>query len=409
MTKARTVFYSWQSDRPSRANRGFIGDALDRVAEDIRADDTLAIEPVVDRDTAGVPGSPAISDTILEKIARSDIFVADVSLITPPDASRPSPNPNVLLELGYAIREMGWDRIVMVMNTTYGPVEQLPFDLRGRRVAQYSLPDSPGEPKADVRRDLQRQLNEAIVHVLHAHRARAHNDQKSRRQELIHFAKGVRDEALPRIANGAGVAGALSSPHLICIHAVPFGATANESRLDVSALDSNQPLLRPIASTGFPSSKFNGQGLIRLNAATDGKIDNYLQFFRNGTIESVDSRMMIGRGREDGLPSTGFAFSVSSFVTQLVTTWVALEIAPPACIFISLLGLTGISFLLPEGGGYIPRRFTEDQILLPEIVLDDFAADPRRQMKHSLDVLWQTVDDARCPFFNSSGDYISRF
>lgn len=55
-----------------------------------RADETLALEPLLDRDTAGVPGSPAISDTILTKITRSDIFVADVTLITPQDSKRPA-------------------------------------------------------------------------------------------------------------------------------------------------------------------------------------------------------------------------------------------------------------------------------------------------------------------------------
>jgi hypothetical protein len=71
VSKERTIFYSWQSDLPNRTNRGFIQDALERVAEDVRSDDALAIEPVVDRDTAGVPGSPAISDTILQKIGRA--------------------------------------------------------------------------------------------------------------------------------------------------------------------------------------------------------------------------------------------------------------------------------------------------------------------------------------------------
>ena len=73
MAKARTIFYSWQSDLPNRTNRTFVLDALERVADEIRSDDALAVEPVVDRDTAGVPGSPTISDTILQKISRADV------------------------------------------------------------------------------------------------------------------------------------------------------------------------------------------------------------------------------------------------------------------------------------------------------------------------------------------------
>ena len=60
----RIIFYSWQSDIPSRLNRNIIEDALNRALKAIRRDETESLEPVLDRDTSGVPGSPSISDTI---------------------------------------------------------------------------------------------------------------------------------------------------------------------------------------------------------------------------------------------------------------------------------------------------------------------------------------------------------
>ena len=44
------VFYSWQSDLPNACSRGFIQSALENAAAAIKADDTVEIEPVVDRD-----------------------------------------------------------------------------------------------------------------------------------------------------------------------------------------------------------------------------------------------------------------------------------------------------------------------------------------------------------------------
>ena len=141
----KTIFYSWQSDLPNRTNRGFIGEALTRAVKAILVDDSIEVEPVMDRDTQGVPGSPAIAETIFEKIASADVFVPDVSLITPPAAERPSPNPNVLLELGFAIKALGWSRIMMVMNSAFGDINGLPFDLRGRLVIMYAQPDVDGQ------------------------------------------------------------------------------------------------------------------------------------------------------------------------------------------------------------------------------------------------------------------------
>src|SRR5882724_1689520 len=78
---ADTVFYSWQSDLPNATNRGFIHTALEAATKTLREDGSVQVEPVVDRDTAGVPGSPDISSTILGKIDEALIFVCDVSVI----------------------------------------------------------------------------------------------------------------------------------------------------------------------------------------------------------------------------------------------------------------------------------------------------------------------------------------
>ncbi|MBL0439820.1 nucleotide-binding protein [Aeromonas caviae] len=116
----RIIFYSWQSDIPSRLNRNIIEDALNRALKAIRRDETESLEPVLDRDTSGVPGSPSISDTIFKKISSADIFVADVTIINKNSDNKKTPNPNVLIELGFAISQLGWDRIILIQNSQEG-------------------------------------------------------------------------------------------------------------------------------------------------------------------------------------------------------------------------------------------------------------------------------------------------
>lgn len=154
-----TVFYSWQSDLPNSTNRSFIETALERAAKQIQVD----IPIIIDRDTSGVPGSPNIATTIYDKIDMSDIFVCDVSIINPDrtKGSRATPNPNVLLELGYAIKVLGWKRIILVINNLYGSPEELPFDLRMNRVIQYKISESD-QDKASERTKLQNFFQKAI-------------------------------------------------------------------------------------------------------------------------------------------------------------------------------------------------------------------------------------------------------
>ena len=157
----RIVFYSWQSDLPNATNRGFIQRALESAATAIAGDDTVAVEPVIDRDTEGVAGSPDIASTIFAKIAAADVVIVDVSIINRATGGRPSPNPNVLIELGYALRALGYERVILVFNRAYGAIEDLPFDLRTRRILSYEVAaDAAGKP--GIRSDLSKRLDTAI-------------------------------------------------------------------------------------------------------------------------------------------------------------------------------------------------------------------------------------------------------
>ncbi len=161
----RNIFYSWQSDIDSSENRNLIEYALNKAIKSICKDENEIVEPVLDRDTNGISGTPSIADSIFAKITLADLFVADVSIITDIKAPRQSPNPNVLVELGYAVSQLGWNRIVLVQNTEYGDPNILPFDLRGRRVVSYAYKKGK-QIKSESRALLQGRLESAIKSAL---------------------------------------------------------------------------------------------------------------------------------------------------------------------------------------------------------------------------------------------------
>lgn len=116
----------------------------------------------IDRDTKSEIGTPNILESIFKKIDRSKIFIADISIINSNSSGRKCPNPNVLIELGYAARVLGWERVFCIYNTDYGSVDDLPFDLRQRRPIQYSL---KGKNKADVRNSMAQILSDSILEL----------------------------------------------------------------------------------------------------------------------------------------------------------------------------------------------------------------------------------------------------
>lgn len=151
------VFYSWQSDLDPKANRYRIRDALKKAETEL----TNAGTPIsVHEATERASGSPDIAEVIFSKIRNADAFVADVSPVAKgrkrSKSQRKVPNPNVMLEAGYAIATLGTNRIVLVQNLDMGPITALPFDLAGKRLVTYRESETDNEIAGKLKRALRR-------------------------------------------------------------------------------------------------------------------------------------------------------------------------------------------------------------------------------------------------------------
>lgn len=149
------IFFSWQSDAPTLTGRNLIERALERAIGILAADadiDPADRQLAVDRDSIGVSGSPPLVETIFGKVDRATAFLSDLTYIAERADGRRMPNPNVLLEHGWALKSLSWRRVISVMNVARGHPDEhpLPFDLQHfRRPIFYDCPDDADE---DARR-----------------------------------------------------------------------------------------------------------------------------------------------------------------------------------------------------------------------------------------------------------------
>jgi hypothetical protein len=165
-----TIFYSWQTDRPSTVCRNFIEKALqsaiDRLRADIDIESSNREDLELDKDTRNVPGAPAIFDTILKKIGTASVFVPDLTFVGQRPDGRLVSNPNVLIEYGYSLNVPGAGRIIAVMNDVYGrpTAQSMPFNLAHRRFPiTYSLEEgAKEEERKAARKSLTDQLEMAL-------------------------------------------------------------------------------------------------------------------------------------------------------------------------------------------------------------------------------------------------------
>jgi hypothetical protein len=237
------IFWSWQSDTHQPSGRYFVADVLRAVAsglsgleaeaadrpetegeEAVEAEGAVAPEPnedelaeppagavTIDHDTQGVGGSPPIAETILRKIREAAVFVADVTPVAKTVGGKYVPNPNVMIELGYALKSLGHERIILVMNQAEGGKrERLPFDLKHwRGPITYNLKrEASEEVKKAVFESLRADLRQAVGPCLTtARRAQAEELRRVTREpvltlELARENSGVHtiSQALPAMA-----------------------------------------------------------------------------------------------------------------------------------------------------------------------------------------------------------------
>lgn len=160
---SKTIFFSWQSDLPAGVTRVLIERAIEQVLA-ARKNVSVHLNENVDRDTMNTSGSPDIVDSVFKKIDACSVFVADISLINEQSAVKRTPNPNVLVELGYAIKTVGWENIILVFNEAYGDLKDVPFDLRQRRTLKYTA--LSGQVKQQAEDKLSAEIAQIISQML---------------------------------------------------------------------------------------------------------------------------------------------------------------------------------------------------------------------------------------------------
>jgi hypothetical protein len=122
--------------------RDSIEQALLELSSEQSLEDAHRDELIIDQDRKGVPGTPDLAITILQKIDKCAIFVADVSIVGDLSNGKGVINSNVAIELGYALKAKGNERILMIANEAFTARERLPFDLKHKAgPIFFNLPD----------------------------------------------------------------------------------------------------------------------------------------------------------------------------------------------------------------------------------------------------------------------------
>jgi hypothetical protein len=380
-----TLFYSWQSDTPSKTNRNFIRNALDwavkRTAKGVDVEEALRI----DQDTQGVPGNPEIANTILRKIDGCDIFVPDLTFVAKTADGKPVPNPNVLIELGYAMKSKGDAQFIFVMNEAFGRAEEgLPFDLQHKRwPLRYTLSeDASPETRRQVREQLAKNFTEAIRTILDSGVLRSEPETPPfqevspvwKSSTFLHdgeqlASRGTGEKALKIVWHNGPQA---------FLRFIPTTTVAERTPFRLQELAEEGPL---IPFGGNPScymerNKYGAVVFVLPKEESPSNTTGFTQVFKSGEIWGVSATL--SQMKRDGvsfIPSTGIEKDFEGGLTNYLRfARYVLALDVPLRFIAGLSDVEGFTMALPQGHFRFAGQVVEEEVVYKGIVNDHSAS-----------------------------------
>lgn len=207
--------------------------------------------------------------------------------------------------------------------------------------------------------------------------------------------RNFRIERLSKITAGE-VNLSLKGEHRLLLHVVPLAAFDPLTRLDLSALKRETNRLMPMDAMGpLHGPRHNFDGLLSF-AQYEGSCYSYLQLFRNGSVEAVNTSLLRKTEREH-LPPERYIYDryedqVLETVKKVRSLQKELGVELPLFVMLTFLGVKGyeISFSgtsgLEEG-----HKIDQNDLLLPEEVIESFDTDVKSTMQRIYDIVWNAA------------------
>ena len=203
-----------------------------------------------------------------------------------------------------------------------------------------------------------------------------------------------------------------ASSELLVLHVLPLSAFDSPTTFDIAGVLKNDlALAHPLAvQTHIDSltARYNFDGAIayRSSGQQGEAATYYTQLFRNGCIESVDSRIL--ESRVQGT-TTGITARYEVWVEATVRRFLQLlkknGVEPPIFVMLSLVGVKGrqIGWIVcePLDSQPPPGSIDRDPLLLPEVRIEAFTTDYYTALKPLFDTLWQCCGRAGSPNYKN--------
>jgi hypothetical protein len=122
--------------------------------------------------------------------------------------------------------------------------------------------------------------------------------------------------------------------------------------------------------------------------------DSYLQWFRNGIIETVNAGFLEG----NLIYGTLFAEHVTKLIQRYSQHMDTLGITYPIIVSCSLIGVRGYG-LVQETNLRSSENIDCDDLIIPEVVISEPSVNVKKSLRPIFEAVWNAAGSKLTPFF----------
>ena len=207
----------------------------------------------------------------------------------------------------------------------------------------------------------------------------------------------------------------LPSGAKVVMHLIPTSSFQTNNQVEIKAAGKQGHLLHTLS--GSPDTfRYNLDGVVSFRSRRDNEVASYVQLFRNGVIEVVDSYILRQRdGANPYIPSIMFERAIINTSGILLSFQRQFGIIPPTHIFVSLGGVKGYKIVVRDELQFVYGMRDEgdlidrDVLLLPDVLLDNYEnVNPGRLYRPLFDAVWNATGWPECMDYDEDGNWVER-
>ncbi len=198
----------------------------------------------------------------------------------------------------------------------------------------------------------------------------------------------------------------LNNGPAIAMHVCPVD-TSEADPFDLSTAWETCSSLRLLCGHGSRHRNFDG--IAMAPTPTDCTVEGYLQIFRDGAIESVDTDMLGPAHHQNSerkqIASIAFEQCLIEALDGYLGLYRSMAREGAFAIFLAFLGVRGYTMTQSARFFGSGRCIERDDLILPEIVIDDLAQVSSQVLRPAFDMIWQACGYSQSRNYNEGGQW----